>query len=653
MSNKFEDFLDFCSSSTDPAKFDTVINKQFELIQNSDQLSLSKKKELVTKILDAVSNNPNEDIKNLAHERYKEIFKPVEGEQREGKKIASGDRQKEFHETRYEEEKIREHVQDKISDVKKLPSKPFILIYEEMEKQLPDKVFSEKSDDDIPAGKIKLKVKSTGKIDLYEENIAKVLLQQGAAVVFKEEKQVKEEEFEEKWQRFYNKAESWKNEAMSGNLHSLELVVSLMVNKFPITRDSAVHKSKAAVDVLIEYEKEDLPYLLVKLLTKEHRLKAADPKNIGQQSKADALRTPFESNVKDLLIKRIPAVFRKKLVSAYEQKLISKSRLFAVQTELSALTRPAVSDYKVDQDLLNDLEDKKSTLEKEVSQSEYEMDSIDQQVRKEMASIEEIGKELPGNKMMIKDILNLYEENYFKRKQEYLDSKRAEGSKKEGYFSSASDVRDHYKNVFKNEKIQEEMAPENIKETAEKMIENLSKFIKDPKMRFDFFMEIYGAVQQDIAATAIIDSIGKLSEIKDMLATMKSFDETAYQKFIEEITMFLYNTIKEGTGLVRVHSYSVIAKIGRLQQFEVEKLWYEDWLRAFKYEADALKNDPFLDDVVDAYLTGANRLEAMGTKLYKMKKNALHTELLKQVQLAKEKNNAMLISFYTKMAAVI
>ena len=225
-----------------------------------------------------------------------------------------------------------------------------------MEQILPDTIYKEECGMEIPAGKIKLKVKSTGNVELFDENVGKVLREKGAAVRYKEEEKVKEEDFEQKQQRFFSQAETWKNEALSGKLYSLELLAALLANKFPFIREKNIQKSKAAFDLLVDYENDSLPYLLIKLLTKEHRLKAVDPKNFAQKSKAEVLRTHFEAKVKELLEKRLPVVFRRLLVSAYEKKLINKSILFSVQTELSALNRPAVSDYKVDQNVLDDLQ---------------------------------------------------------------------------------------------------------------------------------------------------------------------------------------------------------------------------------------------------------------------------------------------------------
>lgn len=650
MKSKFEEFLEFCSTSTDLEKIDIAIRNQFNLLKNSNQLQEIKKNELVKKILNAASQNKIKDVRNYAIESYKNIFQAHLEKPKDVKRVQIRENDKDIHETRWEEDKLKKHLEKDLNDIKKLPSKPFLLIYNEMEKILPDTVYEEKGDSDGLAGKIKLKVKSTGKVELFDENIAKVLLEKGAAVKYNEEKKVKEEDFEQKWQRFFSQAEIWKNEALTGKLYSLELLTALLANKFPFIRDKNILKSKAAFDVLVDYENDNLPYLLTKLLTKEHKLKAVDPKNFAQKSKAEVLRAHFETKVKELLERRLPVVFRRLLVSAYEKKLISKSRLFSVQTELSALNRPSVSDYEADQKVLDELNEKEETYQREIAGAENEMDAVDQKVKKEMALIKELGEELPGNKMLIDEILNIYEVHYFQRKQEYLDDRKKESEKKSGYFSSASDILSYYKDMFKKEDIAEEMGPDQVKENAVKMMENLLKFVKDPEARFQYFTEIYGAVQNEVTAGAIIDAIGKVPDMKNVFATMKSFDEMDFNRFLEEFTMFLYNTIKEGTGVIRVHAYAVLSKIGKLHNFEVEKFWYEDWLRSFKYEAQLLKAYPYVEDVTNSFLLGAKFLNAVGTKLFKLKKNNLHNELLKQVQLAREKNDKFLESFYKNLA---
>jgi len=652
MSNKFEEFLEFCRTSSDLEKIDIAIRRQFNIIKESGKLPEPKKNELIKKILQAASSNKLRDVKEYALESYKHIFKP-EIKKFEGKKEhKKTEKPKEFHDEKWEKDSLKEHLDKKIVDVKKLPSKPFILIYEEMEKKLPDQIYDETQEEEKTVdGKVKLKVKSTGKIDYFDEKVAKVLLEKGAAVKYKERKRLREESFEEKWQRFYGQAEMWKNDALSGNLHSLELLVALLANKFPVVKGKGTLKSKAAEDVLSEYDKSDLPYLLAKLLTKEHKLKAVDPKNIAQKSKAEVLRDHFEKEVKAVLEKRIPIVFRKRMVDIYEERLVKKSRLFTAQTELNALTKPAHSDdYEVDQKLVDELTSKKEELEKDVNRLDNEMEQIDMDVKKEMASIEELRGQHPSDNRILKELLDIYEINFFQKKEDYLSSKKVEKEKTEGYFSSTDDILNHYKKFFRDEEIDQNKEPSEIKVEAEKMIENMIKFVKDPEQRFKYFLEIYGNASSELAANAIIDAVGDIMEIKQGVATLKTFDENTFQQFFEELAMYLYQTIKEGKGSSRVHAYAALGKIGRLHKYEVEKLWYEEWLRAYKYESDQLAKDPFNDDVIEAYVIGAKRLEAVGTKLYKMKKKVLHNEILKQIQLAKEKNNKMLEQFYRKMA---
>ncbi len=119
------------------------------------------------------------------------------------------------------------------------------------------------------------------------------------------------------------------------------------------------------------------------------------------------------------------------------------------------------------------------------------------------------------------------------------------------------------------------------------------------------------------------------------------------------IGLLLYTVIKEGKGLQRVYAYASLGRLGLLQNYEVEKFWYEDYLKEFKFESQQLMNDPFLDEFKISFFEGVKKLVSINTRLFSLKRNSLRKMIFEQIQMMQKKGDKFSEEIFKELSVII
>ncbi len=541
-----------------------------------------------------------------------------------------------------------------LEEYKNLPEKPFFQLFEESNNLFKDadKVKIHK-DADVADGMTKLKIKTSGDVVILSDEKAAMLIKKGIAAPPEVKKVTIKEPYEEKYERFMEIAGALKVNALRGDKNSLQMLVALLANKFQLANDKPTSKSYIARQTLMDYKGSELLYLVVKLLFSQYKMVPLIKGNIGQKSKCDALNPHYEAKAREIFKLRIPATFRREYVEKYEGRIVKSCRRFEISKELNVLNRPSESGYVPDQKRLDELNSSFEELDKEIKLVDEELHQIDLRVKMEMALLKRMKKEFPGNDMLLNDLDRSYEIDYFDERDKYIESRKAKAEEENKFFSSPEDVLSKYKNALCKENILKGMEADKLAETAGEMLENFFLFGKTAENILSFLHSMIEGCQDEMALVAIIDSIGKLLSAREKLQSSEGFSEGVYNQVWDGTGTLLYVIVREGKGLARIHAYAAIARVGHLHKFEVEKLWYEDFLRAFKYESSILKTDPFFAEFKNGMMEGAQRLAKINTQLFQMKKKSLHNEIVKQINIAGKKNDKLVEEVYRGLAASI
>jgi len=643
---KFKEFLVLCESGQNENEVVALVKRQFEIIHRTDKYGKKQKEAFYKRIYDSCLRNDNENIKNRVNDLYKKILEPDNGKyvNENGEKSVDVKNPDDDSET------------GKLEIVKKLPCDSFLNLFQESEKIFPVELYAvlEPSNGKAQpreAGKMRVKIKATGEEKELDTKMGKVLLQKGIAEKITKVEEKVNETYEAKRQRMKEKAEELFQKALSGDLHSLELLVVSLANGYKLVFDKSTTVSTVICEVLSEYSESELPLLALKLLTKDYKPKILNKYNYARQKKVEFISSHYKHKVMELIKARIPAAFRREYINTNEEIIKMKARLTQMNKELSSLKRPGVSGYSTDQKSVDKLESKIEDTNRKISELTEKLAQIDQSVEREISLIEHIDAiySVPD----IRNIVGIYKSEYFGERDNYLESKKKKSEKTKGYYSSIDDVVKNFYELLTKPETSRKNDSAKLLETCKKMVFDFTLFIKEPETMLKSTSYIYLAIRDDVTACAFIETLGKLLEFREELEAYPGYNEMNFEQFRTGIGSFLYSIVREGKGLQRVHAYAALGRLGLLSSYEHEEFWYEDYLKEFKFVSSQLLNDPLLEEYKTSLFAGVKKLNQINTKLFLSKKNLLRKSISDQITLMQTKGDQLSESIFKELSLIL
>jgi len=645
---KFKEFLSVCEENNDEKQIIDLVNKHLKLISNSKKYNEEQKVALYNKISNSCCSNKNKDIKNKIIEIFKTQEKYTEKKHGTLKKDNTS------------KEKVQRkesfNTSDKLKFIESLPSDKFLKLYEEGEKLFPLDIYTIENRTDETSqssgpGKMKLRIKASGVEKEFDRKTATILLQKGAAERITVKKIKVEETYETKRDRLHEIANEMFQRALAGDSHVFELLAVLLGSGNKITFDKSTTLSTIISEVLADFKGPELPMFLVKLLTGEFKPKAYNPHNYGQKKKAEFLAKNLKYRTLDLIRLRIPAVFRRDYVKSFEEKIKLSELIFRSKKELAFLKKPSTSGYSTDQKTLTEVEQKIDTAQQKISDLENNFKQIDLAVQNEISLIEEIDNlySVPN----IREIINIYQSEYFGERDKYIESKKPKKSKTKGYYSSIDDVIKNFQEILSVPNILQTMNVDQVLEACRKMFFDFMIFLKEPDLISDKINFIYGEIKDENAAKALINTLGKVLEYDTELSLYPGFDLNKFESVRRKIGILLYSVIKEGKGLQRVHAYASLGRLGLLHTYEKEEFLYEEYFKEFKFESQQLLNDPFLEDFKTSLYIGAKKLMQINTRLFLSKKESLRKTINDQILMMQTKGDNLSEELFKELSLII
>lgn len=533
----------------------------------------------------------------------------------------------------------------------------FHLLYEEAERLMPIDIFKEIDatealpDTSLPE-KIKLRIKSSGEIKEFDVKVGMILINKNIAeeITYENENKVNET-FEEKRNRLKEVVMNLFNEVSNGVLHAMDLLIVMLANDQKITDDSSVRINDIVAEVLAEYKDSELPCRLLKFLSIGSKSKIENTSDVFLQKKYRNRVEYLSSKIKELLRARIPAIFRKEYVTINEERIRAKADFFGAATQLSEMKKPSTTGYETASDALSATESKTESLKYKIDEFEKKLTDIDHTVAVELALLKEIGASYSIKN--INEIIEIYENEYFKERDNYVDSRRPKGEMSRGIFLNSDESKNDFKKLITKEKVLQGVNPAEYFEECSLMVCGVIKAIKDSEGIVSFISEIFSEIKDENAFLALLLVLGRITNFQKDLSLNPGSEEINFEKVRNGVADLLFNFKKQGKDIQRIYAHAALGQLGLLDKYENEVLWYEDYFKDFKIESEKLSKDPFLYKFKEAYFIGVNKTVGKNTKFFSSQREILRKLIVEQMVLTRKKEDKFSESMFREILLLL